>query len=202
MTTGKDKAAVKALAGDLRARGWGVSEGHEGEEAYCRANLEVELTRYATGREFDEYPAMFVSPTFARWNLDLRERRAERYLYHGGMTGFESPVNDDFGGVVGMSVRDVGPMPLTLAMGGFSLGSSASYDLLRAKGDWACDLYAVEKGEHFVRVTNPDPGPTDTAAYYRVDEETAARVVAVGPLEAHGEMERIVEEIEGSIRSG
>ncbi len=147
------------------------------------ASLTVELTRSLTGGDFglyeQKYPPIFKSPVWARWTLDLAARTAEYLLYPGGEpTGSEPREHDNFHRVARIEVEDVGKMPLSYLVRQNYPFPYDNYDLMVADRDWACDLFAVREGEHFVRFTSYERVPAKQSTYYRVGKEVAERVVA------------------------
>ncbi len=189
---------TEQLVALLREKGWEIFE--DGED-HVWAMEDIDLTRSVTDGYYgvyrETYPAAFRTPTYVRWSLDLQARTAWYYLFDGSPTGSEYLEEGDFEWAVEMNVRDAGAIPLTRLIEGHSEPSCECYELVRVDRLWWCALFAVKPGDHFIHaVGNPNVAPSGVHSYYRIGEETVARLLEMGPEEAHRRMESGVEAIE------
>lgn len=185
----------------LRAKGWTIESGEYAE-------IEIDLSRSITDGDFSYvypgsyYPEIFNDNTYVAYRLDLEDRHAKYYLYDGEQTGSEAPEDDDFDGVADMEVRDVGSMPLARLVEGRDNPQYAYLDLMRADKDWACDLYAVQAGEYFVRLqSNVNVEPRDPSLYYRIEKEAAEQIMELDAADAYSRMDDLVHAMEEAARA-
>ncbi len=184
----------------LRRKGWTVEERDGGGEVKYAARLRVDLTRSITDtssslieRALDVFPDLIVTPTYARWELDVNARRARLHMPDDGLA--DAPGEASFEEAVALDVQDVGRMPLELLVEGEPARDRVPYDLMRAERDWACDLHSIAAGEYLVRLTSTHDA-IGTEVFYRVDSATASRIAALDAEDAYREMERVVRRME------
>ena len=199
MGMGKTAQRGGARRGIQRDAPWGAPAGVEGAKAralasrgwsFAQASIVVEVTRSVTGTVFglyeEEYPRVFGSPVWARWEVDFLARTAAYALLDGvGVEPKDLPrQGDSYPRVTRMQIKDVGGLPLDyLVRGACPAGPYDSYGLAVARRDWSCDLYAVRKGEHFVFRNPRGRNPLEQYVFVRLFSPEAKRLYALASAE-------------------
>lgn len=197
---------TKEIREEMKSKGWEFFESDGGVEA----TIEIDLTTHDTDGDFGfltnhEYKAdMFIDRVFAAWRLDFERERAVMEIFEGQRTGSEVDEDDSFEGTLEMNIEHVGSFGYERLVRSDNQMRYAWYDLLRVTEDFACALWALDAGQHLIRVdSNVNVEGWEPSVYHRVSGEQAAHILALNAKDedlAVNEMEHIVEEAQERVR--